>query len=90
MDKKKHSGFEYSSIFRVDRQCPPRSVWILLQGHLGCQDPGTRMCVILEYQQDHQRWGYSTVTHMEQSVNLAIWKDLNKKKRKGQRKKIEL
>ena len=39
--------------------------------------------------QDHQRWGYSTVTHMEQSVYLAIWKDLNKKKIKEHRKKIE-
>ena len=39
--------------------------------------------------QDHQRWGYITVTHMEQSVYLAIWKDLNKKKRKEHKKKIE-
>ena len=38
--------------------------------------------------QDHQRWGYSTVTHMEQPVYLAIWKDLNKKKRKEHRKRL--
>ena len=37
--------------------------------------------------QDHQRWGYSTVTHMEQPVYLAIWKDLNKNKRKEHKKK---
>ena len=39
--------------------------------------------------QDHQRWGYITVTHMEQPVYLAIWKELDKKKRKGHRKQIE-
>ena len=39
--------------------------------------------------QDHQRWGYSTVTHLEQPVYLATWKDLNKEKRKEHRKKIE-
>ena len=39
-----------------------------------------------EVKQDHQRWGYSTVTHLEQPVYLAIWKDLNKKKRKEHRK----
>ena len=44
---------------------------------------------VFSNQQDHQRWGYSTVTHMEQPVYLAIWKDLNKKKRKEHRKKIE-
>ena len=32
---------------------------------------------------------YSTVTHLEQPVYLAIWKDLNRKKRKENRKKIE-
>ena len=37
--------------------------------------------------QDHQRWGYITVTHMEQPVYLAIWKDLNKNKRKEHKKK---
>ena len=35
-----------------------------------------------ESEQDHQRWGYITVTHLEQPVYLAIWKDLNKEKRK--------
>ena len=43
----------------------------------------------LKKKQDHQRWGYSTVTHVEQPVYLAIWKDLSKKKRKVQRKRIE-
>ena len=38
--------------------------------------------------QNHQRWGYSTVTHLEQSVYLAIWKDLDKEKRKEHRKKL--
>ena len=36
--------------------------------------------------QDHQRWGYSTVTHMEQPVYLAIWKDKNKKEKKRTQK----
>ena len=40
-------------------------------------------------EQDHQRWGYSTVTHLEQPVYLAKWKNLNKEKRKEHRKKIE-
>ena len=40
--------------------------------------------------QDHQRWGYSTVTHLEQPVFLATWKDLNKKKRKEQWDRISL
>merc|ERR1719209_1841176 len=31
--------------------------------------------------QDHQRWGYSTVIHLEQTVYLAIWKYLKKEKR---------
>ena len=31
--------------------------------------------------------GYSTVTHLEQPVYLAIWKDLNKEKRKEHQKK---
>ena len=35
--------------------------------------------------QDHQRWGYITVTQMEQSVYLAIRKDKNTKKRQNQR-----
>ena len=39
--------------------------------------------------QDHQRWGYGTVIHLEKPVYLAIRKDLNKKKRKEHRKKIE-
>ena len=39
--------------------------------------------------QDHQRWGYSTVIHLEQPVYLAIWKDLNKEKRIEHRKTIE-
>ena len=34
--------------------------------------------------QDHQRWGYSTVIHLEKTIYLAIWKDLNKEKRKEQ------
>ena len=38
--------------------------------------------------QDHQKWGYSTVTHMEQSVYLAKWKDLNKQERKEHRKRL--
>ena len=41
-----------------------------------------------QLKQDHQIWGYSTVTHMEQPVHLARWKDLNKKKRKEHRKKL--
>ena len=49
--------------------------------------------VLLNWQvgeeQDHQRWGYSTVTHMEQPVYLAKWKDLNTKKRKEHTKNIE-
>ena len=40
-------------------------------------------------QQDHQRWGYSTVIHLEQSVYLTTWKDLNKEKRKEHKIKIE-
>ena len=32
--------------------------------------------------QDHQRWGYSTVTHLEQPVSLAILKDFNKEEEK--------
>ena len=43
----------------------------------------------IETKQDHQRWGYSTVTHMEQPVYLAIWKDLSQKKRKEHKKRIE-
>ena len=45
--------------------------------------------ISFQVKQDHQRWGYSTVTHLEQPVYLAIWKDLNKEKRKEHRKKIE-
>ena len=41
-------------------------------------------------EQDHQRWRYSTVIHLEQSVYLTIWKDLNKEERKEQRNKIKL
>ena len=40
--------------------------------------------------QNHQRWRYSTVIHLEQSVYLTIWKDLNKGERKEQRNKIKL
>ena len=29
--------------------------------------------VSLPTKQDHQRWGYSTVTHLEQPVYQAIW-----------------
>ena len=39
--------------------------------------------------QDHQRWGYSTVIHLEQPVYLTTWKDLNKEKRKEHKIKIE-
>ena len=42
----------------------------------------------LPHQQDHQRWGYGTETHLEQPVYLAIWKDLIKEKRKQQGLKI--
>ena len=38
--------------------------------------------------QDHQRWRYSTVIHLEQFVYLAVLKDLNKEKRKEQRNMI--
>ena len=40
-------------------------------------------------EQDHERWGYSTVTHLEQPVYLAVWKDLNKEKRKNKKTKWE-
>ena len=36
----------------------------------------------LHAKQDHQRWGYSTVIHLEKTIFLAKWKDLNKEKRK--------
>ena len=39
---------------------------------------------------DHQRWRYSTVIHLEQSVHLAKRQDLKKEKRKEQIFKIEL
>ena len=39
---------------------------------------------IYKVKQDHQRWGYSTVIHLEKTIHLAIWKDLNKEKRKEQ------
>ena len=39
-------------------------------------------------QQDHQRWGYSTVTHLEQFVHLATWKDLNREKKKNTEKRL--
>ena len=38
--------------------------------------------------QDHQRWGYSTVIQLEKTIYLAIWKDLNKEKRKEQGNKV--
>ena len=37
-----------------------------------------------DLKQDHQRWGYSTVIHLEKTIYLATWKDLNKEKRKEQ------
>ena len=45
--------------------------------------------MLCNIKKDHQRWGYSTVTHLEQPIYLAIWKDLKKEKRKEQRKNIE-
>ena len=38
--------------------------------------------------QDHLRWRYSTVIHLEELVHLAEWQDLKKEKRKEQRNKI--
>ena len=61
----------------------------LLLIRLSCLFKYHIIAVIIFKKQDHQRWGYSTVTHMEQPVYLAIWKDLNKKKRREHRKKIE-
>ena len=41
-----------------------------------------------DFKQDHQRWGYSTVTHLEQLVYLVKWKDLNKEKRNNTEKRL--
>ena len=39
-------------------------------------------------EQDHQRWGYSTVTHMEKPVYMAIWKDLKNERKKNTAKRL--
>jgi hypothetical protein len=43
---------------------------------------------IIQFKQDHQRWGYSTVTHLEQPVYLPTWKDLKKRKEKNTEKRL--
>ena len=58
---------------------------------MGCKSPGGGM--LRPYGanktiEDGDIERYSTVIHLEQSVYLAIWKDLNKEKRKEQRNKI--
>ena len=49
--------------------------------HISSQEFDNNLYIII---QDHQRWGYSTVIHLEKTIYLAIWKDLNKEKRKEQ------
>ena len=63
--------------------------WLVSVSPVKLKVSAGKKVLILILKQDHQRWGYITVTHMEQPAYLAIWKDLNKKKRKEHKKKIE-
>ena len=39
-------------------------------------------------EQDHERWGYSTVTHLEQPVYLAVCKRFKPREKKKQKNKM--
>ena len=63
----------------------PAGVRAALAADMRCQKIQFRSGI----KQDHQRWGCSTVTYLEQPVYLVMWKDLKKEKKKRAQKKIE-